>query len=491
MKKFVSFVLLLLMTFTFVSALTVCAATETTVFYAFDNVENYDMKLNVKLQSEVDNWKQVDMVLTGYSYNGKKVYMGTYTDLYDGVAVMQFQQYSDGEWKAQNQAFSSWQTASTYNGKIYDGSTFCDYTENIRAYRVIFYNSYPDGLDDGTKSLDVEVKSPFTYEVPVNPTLSGYNFTGWYDGAAKKQTFSAGESVTLTTSVTYYAHWEKNDESSFNVTFVGDSTKTVLCASNSVIAALSLPTELCKDGYNYEFYKDSSFSEKFTVETLTADITIYVKYLQILKVITVDENGNEKTILIDKTDDDSWKDLIADSSPRSYVKDDKTYHYAGTMISDSTTGAAEAIYFLEYTTKSSLRLNVSGSTLDSVDIRFGAYVQKAEYSKLFSNIDDLNLTFGVRLTINGNETLFDCTNIGLIDDTYYQYAALITGISPDMYNLNITAQCYIKDSDGDIIYNCPQSVTYSVKSLAQKYLDTQEANLTDTQKEWLYAIIGA
>jgi len=101
------------------------AATETTVYYTApaSEIGSYTVKLNVNFKGDGDEWHQYNMTLTNMSYNNDPVYTYTYTDMYDGVGVMQFQLYDGDNWKSQKQAISTWTFATEYNGKMYVHAT--------------------------------------------------------------------------------------------------------------------------------------------------------------------------------------------------------------------------------------------------------------------------------------------------------------------------------------------------------------------------------
>lgn len=111
--------------YSLIAALMLCvssfAATETTVYYAIPSsvVGSYTVKLNVKLQGDADNWVSYVMsAVEGETYDDAPIYSCTFTDQYDGLAVLQFQLYDGDDWESQEQPISSWTSASVYNGKM-------------------------------------------------------------------------------------------------------------------------------------------------------------------------------------------------------------------------------------------------------------------------------------------------------------------------------------------------------------------------------------
>ena len=110
---------------------TMFAATATTVYYSVPSatVGTYNVRLNVKLQGDADNWRRIAMVKTDVTNNGDPVYACAFTDLYDGLATMQIQLYDGDDWKSQVIPFENdWTGEATYNGKmwVHGGSAWVD-----------------------------------------------------------------------------------------------------------------------------------------------------------------------------------------------------------------------------------------------------------------------------------------------------------------------------------------------------------------------------
>ena len=131
-------------------ALDVKAATETTVYYAVpsDVVGTYTVKLNVKLQGDADNWSLITMTKQSQSYGGYDLYSSTYTDLYDGVAVMQFQLLNGDAWVSQQQPISSWTSVENYSGKVYvHNEGWQEYDPSLETYMPVsesFFTNWND-----------------------------------------------------------------------------------------------------------------------------------------------------------------------------------------------------------------------------------------------------------------------------------------------------------------------------------------------------------
>lgn len=109
--------------------------TPVTVYYAVSQSiidAGYSVKCNIRSDNDagVQLWSQSAMTDTGNLYNGKKIYKASFNAKYDGLYVLQFQNYLGSTWKSQVVAINeSWTNASEFNGKLFNGSEWIDYTE--------------------------------------------------------------------------------------------------------------------------------------------------------------------------------------------------------------------------------------------------------------------------------------------------------------------------------------------------------------------------
>lgn len=140
------------------------AATATTVYCAIPSATlgSYTLKLNTNQQTNPDSWKTYVMTDTGTDYSeGVDLYSCTFTDLWDGVACMQFQLYDGETHKGQNEAFSSWTAVSNYNGKTWiygnpgswdvehvDTTLEVNFTSNVPSYVNIYCPGSHVGWDN-------------------------------------------------------------------------------------------------------------------------------------------------------------------------------------------------------------------------------------------------------------------------------------------------------------------------------------------------------
>ena len=138
------------------------AATDTTVYYAV--FTDYSVKCNVNRKGDGDDWATYDMSKNGEKTAGLPVYTCTFTDLYDGLGVLQFQLYDGDTWISQVQPISEWTTSSTYNGKLYDGSNWVTYTPDAdpECHLVGSFNGWSDDNDEYLLTVDAQDSNHYT-----------------------------------------------------------------------------------------------------------------------------------------------------------------------------------------------------------------------------------------------------------------------------------------------------------------------------------------
>ncbi len=79
---------------------------------------SYTLMVNANI-GDNNTWRQYTMtVVSGKTFNGKKVYTATVSEKYGGVDALQFQLYSGDTWQGQKEPISSWTTYSSWAGKI-------------------------------------------------------------------------------------------------------------------------------------------------------------------------------------------------------------------------------------------------------------------------------------------------------------------------------------------------------------------------------------
>lgn len=88
----------------------------------------YTLKANYNKKGDGTDWGNTIMTLDSGTYNGKKVYKASFTDSYNGLGALQFQVYQGSTWITQSKPISSWTAVTVYNGKLYNGSAWVDYS---------------------------------------------------------------------------------------------------------------------------------------------------------------------------------------------------------------------------------------------------------------------------------------------------------------------------------------------------------------------------
>ena len=171
------------------------AGTATTVYYAVpsDVVGTYTVKLNAKLQSDADNWNQGNMTKLSEQYGGYDLYSYSFTDLYDGVAKMQFQLYEGNDWRDQQEPIGSWTKAEKYNGKVYvhnDG--WHTYTAGLDTYIPMRNSFFTDWTDAAGSIASVDARfwgENYSFEAlaPFYRGETGESWTGTLTSRTWKQ----------------------------------------------------------------------------------------------------------------------------------------------------------------------------------------------------------------------------------------------------------------------------------------------------------------
>lgn len=199
------------------------AATQTTVYCAISSTTkgSYSLKLNTNQQTDPDSWKSYEMIDTGTDYaEGVDLYSYTFTDLWDGVACMQFQLYNGNTWVEQNEAISSWKSVSEYNGKTWiygnpgswdvervDVTLKASFTSDVPNYVDIYvpggFNSWAD--DNTTSKMTRTDARNFTYSL--NNVAEGeysYKLVACYSGSStmdwNHQIDASNQTITITSS---------------------------------------------------------------------------------------------------------------------------------------------------------------------------------------------------------------------------------------------------------------------------------------------------
>ncbi len=190
-------------------------STLTTVYYAVDKsvVGEYTVKLNVKLQGDADNWAQYVMTRDGYlTQDGKDLYTCTYTDLYSGVACMQFQLYNGSEFVSQQQPISSWTSVSVYNKKVYVHNTgWAEHDPDDTYYTLSRYKvltEYESTDKDGPYLIDqLILPAGYEYDCTKGVYVYGREWRSWYSDPNLSEW--APDTITINSDISIYGEYFK------------------------------------------------------------------------------------------------------------------------------------------------------------------------------------------------------------------------------------------------------------------------------------------
>lgn len=151
------------------------AETGVTIYFAAPKDwtdKGYTIKANGQLQSDVDNWKTVEMQDTGKEYNGSKVYTVETTTPYGGFFTLQFQAYAGSGWQDEILAIDKkWTPTSNINNHIYEDGQgwkddFTPFDPNDHTYfagkNILFYNKGTEELSGGVTAVFYEKDSSGT-----------------------------------------------------------------------------------------------------------------------------------------------------------------------------------------------------------------------------------------------------------------------------------------------------------------------------------------
>lgn len=125
---------------------------------------------------------------------------------------------------------------------------------------------------------------------PTDPTKSGYTFAGWYSDEACTRAYDFGTKIYQDTTI--YAKWTRNIVN-YTVKFDTDGGGTISSQTVREGQFADEPTAPTKSGYTFGgWYQDAELTRRFDFDKtpVTADMTIYAKWLEIFE-ITFDAAG--------------------------------------------------------------------------------------------------------------------------------------------------------------------------------------------------------
>ena len=140
--------------------------------------------------------------------------------------------------------------------------------------------------DNGTGTTSTPVENGETFEIPADPTKSGYRFMGWKDQNGN----DVSGTITISENTTITAQWSEL----FTITWMNDGkvyqTETDKYIAGETPVAPADPSKAADAQYTYTFAGWTP-----TVDAITGDTTYTAQYTSTVNSYTiyfVDENGN-------------------------------------------------------------------------------------------------------------------------------------------------------------------------------------------------------
>lgn len=169
------------------------------------------VKVNVKRGN--NDWQQVTMTKQTYSYYGRPVYSGTFTERYGGLDELQFQKYNGSSQEATITIFNSWTTKSEFSGKLWNSiNATGSWTDLLKdrikgswdgwSFHELNNNTYSTTLTNGT-----------TYEFGIQAGNEFYKKNVTFYRNTSKQTFNTSDNnakVTADATGTYVFNWDSD-----------------------------------------------------------------------------------------------------------------------------------------------------------------------------------------------------------------------------------------------------------------------------------------
>lgn len=223
--------------------------------------------------------------------------------------------------------FSGWNTSPDGTGTTYSAGQTITITSNVTLYAIwIAVYTISFNANGGSGSIaSIETEGALT--IPSNAfTLSGYAFNGWNtspDGTGT--TYSAGQSITVTSDLTLYAVWIRQYTVAFNANGGTGSINSIVTVSSATIPA----NAFTRSGYRFDRWNTAadgsgtSYSAEQSI-TVTSDITLYAIWVQ------------QFTVRWWKLYNCSYTTLYPPASNSGPVHGDSNYYYLNVQLGGST-----------------------------------------------------------------------------------------------------------------------------------------------------------
>jgi uncharacterized repeat protein (TIGR02543 family) len=124
---------------------------------------------------------------------------------------------------------------------------------------------------------------------PIDPTLSGYTFQGWYSAASSGNQYTWPHS--LTGNVTMHAQWQENGSpqpTQYTIIFDNHGGSAVTAITANEGAAVSKPADPTLSGYTFNgWYSAASGGTQYTwPHSLTGNVTMHAQWTAVSYTIS-------------------------------------------------------------------------------------------------------------------------------------------------------------------------------------------------------------
>lgn len=389
-------------------------------------------------------------------------------------------------------------------------ASFREGPDQSTKYNVNFYDGdsliFTEAVNDGD-SVDFSL---------VDTEKEGYIFKGWYEDPEFNIAYD--EDAPVTSDLNLYAHYIAHEDLTSGEIFASETTKTSLVAStNKKQSILKNTINYANFGENFIFNGESKlsslgFDEKWTYESkdngsnyyptiYASDDTLrfykngtFVKfnYMGIIHSIAFSNTTGLDNFTISGDDGIEVKGDNGKYTFENGTSSIKILNNANDTIKLYGNFSIEYEDMITVPTNASIRF---GATLDSK-----IYDETAKYGVVFGLAgEDLNTLAEGKKTIDelalpyrevDHGTLAKVDEEGALEESdtpetapFFQYAIVVNNMLAHI-DEEITAACYMQTTEGLYVMN---EVTYSLRSLAQKYIDD---HVVDESIDVLNAIVG-
>ena len=443
----------------------------------------------------------------GGSYDSSKYFVLSSTTIYSD-STADYQLVSEGSFSSTDIEIPVNIVDAKYYAIVFTSSSwfrldnvvasFKEGPDQSTKYNVNFYDGdsliFTDAVKDGD-SVDFSL---------VDTEKDGYVFDGWYEDP--EFTIAYDEDAPVTSDLNLYAHYIAHEDLTSGEIFSSETTKTSLIANaNIAFESISEDINFSSGDLGLLFENTKITSTGGTDPRVDNDhIRLYadntIKFSSSYIIESVDY------VAIHSSD---YRDLSnAATNLSSGVTINSTGDYQGTIMVNNNSFSFNISKGTQVRL-SSLTIhysNISSASVNSASIRFGAtldskiYDETAKYGVVFGLAgEDLNTLAEGKTTIDelalpyqevDHDTIAKVDEEGALEESdtpetaqYFQYAIVVNNMLAHI-DEEITAACYMQTTDGLYVMN---EVTYSLRSLAQKYIDEHVA---DESIDVLNAIVG-